>query len=64
MPWENRLMKNQNFHGAIPANDKAFSGFDHMKCCLSGEACFNYFVLQNTAKMLCFICEEQVLKKF
>ena len=35
----------------------------HLEFCHSGNACFNYFVLQNTAKILWFKYEEKVLKK-
>ena len=43
LPWENLLMKNRNFHGAIKLKNKVFAGFNRMKFCLSGEACFSSF---------------------
>ena len=50
--WENRLMKSKTFHGAIQPNNKIFTGFNHMEFCLSGDACFNCFVLQNREDIL------------
>ena len=40
LPWENRLMKKKHFHRAIQSNENVFAGLNHMKFCLSGDACF------------------------
>ena len=57
-------MKNKNFYEPIQSNDKVFESFNHMKFCLFGDACFNYFVLQNTAKKLDLNGKNKFLRNF
>ena len=50
--WENQLMKNKTFHGAVqPNGNKVFARFDRMKFTFLNKHVFNFFVLQNTAEI-------------
>ena len=37
-PWENWVMKNTNFQGAVQSNH---ADFNHLKLCCSGDRVFN-----------------------
>ena len=55
LPWGNQLgMKNTNFHGTIQSNKGVFAGLNHVKFVVLEMHVFNYFILQNTAKIFWF----------